>query len=203
MKQLFKIDESEKRRILEMHENATKRNYLMEQGTKPAASKTCFLPDDANQKSDTYSNNLFKDKVNEVCRGLESYNQFFVGKYYFLHIPDTHYYHMLSIGSESLGMSYITKVSKTGKGWWMDTAQFMPAAPITANIQSGKEKTITEYLKGLIPGGSTSLDLKLDSNMYGDYLKNFASIDPNFKKVVTQYKNFSKFNDEFINELVL
>lgn len=30
MKQLFKIDESEKRRILEMHENATKRNYLME-----------------------------------------------------------------------------------------------------------------------------------------------------------------------------
>jgi hypothetical protein len=33
MKQLFKIDESEKRRILEMHENATRRNYLMEQGT--------------------------------------------------------------------------------------------------------------------------------------------------------------------------
>ncbi len=33
MRQLFKIDESEKRRILEMHENATKRNYLMEQPT--------------------------------------------------------------------------------------------------------------------------------------------------------------------------
>ena len=33
MKQLFKIDESEKKRILEMHENATKKNYLMEQGT--------------------------------------------------------------------------------------------------------------------------------------------------------------------------
>ena len=32
MKQLFKIDESEKRRIIEMHENATKRNYLSEQG---------------------------------------------------------------------------------------------------------------------------------------------------------------------------
>ena len=30
MKQLFKIDESEKRRILEMHENATRKNYLME-----------------------------------------------------------------------------------------------------------------------------------------------------------------------------
>jgi hypothetical protein len=40
MKQLFKIDESEKRRIIEMHENATKRNYLSEQGqaTAPAAT---------------------------------------------------------------------------------------------------------------------------------------------------------------------
>jgi hypothetical protein len=33
MRQLFKIDESEKKRILEMHENATKRNYLSEQPT--------------------------------------------------------------------------------------------------------------------------------------------------------------------------
>lgn len=33
MRQLFKIDESEKKRILEMHEKATKKNYLMEQGT--------------------------------------------------------------------------------------------------------------------------------------------------------------------------
>ena len=30
MRQLFKIDESEKKRILEMHENATKKNYLSE-----------------------------------------------------------------------------------------------------------------------------------------------------------------------------
>jgi hypothetical protein len=33
MKQLFKIDESEMKRILEMHENATKKNYLSEQET--------------------------------------------------------------------------------------------------------------------------------------------------------------------------
>jgi hypothetical protein len=33
MRQLFRIDESEKKRILEMHENATKRNYLSEQET--------------------------------------------------------------------------------------------------------------------------------------------------------------------------
>jgi hypothetical protein len=31
MKQLFKIDESEKRRILEMHQTATRKNYLSEQ----------------------------------------------------------------------------------------------------------------------------------------------------------------------------
>ena len=34
MRQLFKIDESEKKRILEMHENATKKNYLGEQTTQ-------------------------------------------------------------------------------------------------------------------------------------------------------------------------
>jgi hypothetical protein len=40
MRQLFKIDESEKKRILEMHENATKRNYLTEQSnTDPLVSK--------------------------------------------------------------------------------------------------------------------------------------------------------------------
>lgn len=36
MKQLFKIDESEKKRILEMHENALKRNYLNEGKPAPA-----------------------------------------------------------------------------------------------------------------------------------------------------------------------
>ena len=37
MRQLFKIDESEKKRILEMHERATKRNYLSEQGNTPGS----------------------------------------------------------------------------------------------------------------------------------------------------------------------
>jgi hypothetical protein len=35
MKQLFKIDETEKKRILEMHENAVKRNYLNENTPAP------------------------------------------------------------------------------------------------------------------------------------------------------------------------
>ena len=38
MRQLFKIDESEKKRILEMHENATKKNYLGEQTTQPTST---------------------------------------------------------------------------------------------------------------------------------------------------------------------
>jgi len=203
MKQLFKIDESEKRRILEMHENATKRNYLMEQGTKPAASKTCFLPDDANQKSTFLSTNLFKDKVNEVCTRLKGSNEFFVGRYYL--VPDKKNaltYEVFTIGGEGMAILPITKVKETGNGWMIDN--LMPPQPIvSATLQSGKEDTITEYLKDLIPGGRTSLDLELDSNMYGDYLKNFASIDPNFKQVVLKYKNFSNYNNEFINELVL
>ena len=35
MKKLFEIDNSEKQRILEMHQNATKKNYLSEQTTTP------------------------------------------------------------------------------------------------------------------------------------------------------------------------
>lgn len=38
MKINLNIDENEKRRILEMHENATKRNYLNEQETPPSAA---------------------------------------------------------------------------------------------------------------------------------------------------------------------
>jgi hypothetical protein len=40
MRQLFKIDESEKKRILEMHENATKKNYLNEQGVPETAASS-------------------------------------------------------------------------------------------------------------------------------------------------------------------
>ena len=40
MRKLFEIDENEKRRILEMHENATKNLYLNEQGTPPSAAST-------------------------------------------------------------------------------------------------------------------------------------------------------------------
>jgi hypothetical protein len=41
MKNLFNdISQEERKRILEMHENATKRNYLMEQGVTPQPSTT-------------------------------------------------------------------------------------------------------------------------------------------------------------------
>lgn len=40
MKKLFEIDENEKKRILEMHETATKNLYLNEQGTPQSAAST-------------------------------------------------------------------------------------------------------------------------------------------------------------------
>jgi len=47
MKRLFEISSQEKQRILEMHESATKRNYLSEQNPQPAASniKRTFVLD--------------------------------------------------------------------------------------------------------------------------------------------------------------
>jgi hypothetical protein len=44
MRQLFKIDESEKRRILEMHERATRKNYLGEQETSTTTGNTGGAP---------------------------------------------------------------------------------------------------------------------------------------------------------------
>jgi hypothetical protein len=44
MKKLFEIDENEKKRILEMHEKATKRNYLSEQETPQTTQPPQQLP---------------------------------------------------------------------------------------------------------------------------------------------------------------
>ena len=49
MRQLFKIDESEKKRILEMHERATKKNYLMEQGTPGSPTPQTTSPPELQQ----------------------------------------------------------------------------------------------------------------------------------------------------------
>ena len=72
MRQLFKIDESEKKRILEMHENATKKNYLMEQ----SSNRTCFSPQDAIM-------NEMVQKDPNLCTKLNGNEEFSVGEYYF------------------------------------------------------------------------------------------------------------------------
>ena len=86
MKQLFKIDESEKRRILEMHENATRKNYLNEQEPtqptqranvphtivdndgRPSTLKTS-LPKIQNMQ-DLAEFNFYKDSPKEVIQSL-------------------------------------------------------------------------------------------------------------------------------------
>jgi hypothetical protein len=60
MRQLFKIDESEKKRILEMHENATKKNYLMEQ-----TIAKCL-----NDKNSNLSDFIQKVGANNLCAML-------------------------------------------------------------------------------------------------------------------------------------
>ena len=60
MRQLFKIDESEKKRILEMHENATKNLYLSEQGTPPQAASPAATGTQIEGK--TYKVEKIKDK---------------------------------------------------------------------------------------------------------------------------------------------
>lgn len=68
MRQLFKIDESEKRRILEMHENATKRNYLMEQPTSS--------PTTPPQQSPEAETEITGEKTIKNLKDNESLNMF-------------------------------------------------------------------------------------------------------------------------------
>ena len=70
MKQLFKIDESEKKRILEMHENATKRNYLSEQET-PATTPPPAQP------GNTTGGEIEGAKTIDKIKDAASLNQFY------------------------------------------------------------------------------------------------------------------------------
>ncbi len=70
MKKLFEIDGNEKRRILEMHENATKRNYLSEQET-PATTPPPAQPQNTTGTEVTGTETI--DKVKDAT----SLNQFY------------------------------------------------------------------------------------------------------------------------------
>jgi hypothetical protein len=50
MKKLFEISSEEKQRILEMHETATKNNYLSEQTTQSVVENTQKLTDNSIHK---------------------------------------------------------------------------------------------------------------------------------------------------------
>lgn len=70
MKKLFEIDGNEKRRILEMHENATKRNYLSEQET-PATTPPPAQPQNTTGAEVTGTETI--DKVKDAA----SLNKFY------------------------------------------------------------------------------------------------------------------------------
>jgi len=67
MKKLFEIDENEKRRILEMHENATKRNYLMEQPVTPPPA----------QPENTTGAEVYGTQTIDKVKDAESLNKFY------------------------------------------------------------------------------------------------------------------------------
>jgi len=81
MRKLFEIDESEKRRILEMHINASKRHYLIEQVTEPTdMSSLTGTPQTINSGNATndweVGENLEKD-INKIIQSVqnETYKQ--------------------------------------------------------------------------------------------------------------------------------
>jgi len=81
MKQLFNIDESEKRRILEMHENATKKNYLNE-----GKIAKCIKDDNTNPSVAKVIGVLGADKLCGVLgtNYAKEIGQGFFGEFYYV-----------------------------------------------------------------------------------------------------------------------
>jgi len=97
MRQLFKIDESEKKRILEMHERATRKNYLMEGKSVP-----CLKDDAKNQGVIDRIVGLMggADKLCAVLgtgkKGGKNVGQGFIGEFYYKAIDNPNSYNAIN-----------------------------------------------------------------------------------------------------------
>jgi len=69
MKKLFEISSEEKQRILEMHESATKKNYLSEQPVQQTQTQTQFTPNGVTINGKTYY-------LPEIIKDENSLNKF-------------------------------------------------------------------------------------------------------------------------------
>lgn len=182
MRQLFKIDESEKKRILEMHENATKKNYLIEQGT------TNCIEDDSVKKANQLTNN----NITEFCNSLRGNQDFGLGLYYYVPVgANGNYFNFFSVVNDGLGYSELGSLRKVGRDnkWKIQHDFSYTENEINPrNLTSGSVFNIFKGLKNF------AQDKNLNPEKFSEYLSNLVNINPWFKNALITYKNFLNTN---------
>ena len=183
MKRLFEIDENEKRRILEMHENATKNLYLMEQAT----SKFCF----ADSMSDGLVKAFSGGNPKEICEKLKTMREFYNGKYYFkptgenevgIYTPNGAIYPTL------MGFLTYKLDGKGGIKWGYDTAMTKITSPDKATLTYMKTMNLTPqqvltYIRDF------ASEKNLDGNLFNEFMSNFLNSNPDAKQGFTNILN--------------
>ena len=185
MKQLFKIEESEKRRILEMHENATKRNYLMEQGTQ----QNCFR-----QEDQTKIATMFDNKVSELCSNLNNTEEFYLGKYYLKPVDrndsDTKKnWNVYTVGGNGLGITEMgaIKLTTSKDKWFYEGFNTRNTPTVDTSLRNDLTQ-MSEFLTSFLPENQTSFD----RTIFKEYLVNLSEIEPEFKETIKNYINTLK-----------
>jgi hypothetical protein len=174
MKKLFEISSEEKQRILEMHESATKKNYLSEDTVQK------ILP----PKPEILKPLGVSFKINDILSVWQSQSQGFTGNYYWV----------ASVSGEAYGASYIHIKSLM---WYGDLRDFFTLRYIPQQKQwellksdvstSGMRVEMNEILRTLViynptneyvMGGSAATKYKLNNATYDTYVKAYVTNNP-------------------------
>jgi len=182
MRQLFKIDESEKKRILEMHENATKKNYLMEQGTG-----NCI----ANESQDK-AKQLTNNNITEFCNSLRSNQDFGLGLYYYVPYEDAQgkKFIFFSVVNDELGYQELGGLKLTTNNKWFIQHDFSYTQN-EINPRNLTPSSVFNIFNGLKNLASSK---NLNPERFTEYLSNLVNINPWFKNALITYKNFLNTN---------
>jgi hypothetical protein len=191
MKKLFEIDENEKRRILEMHETATKNLYLGEQATQKGG---CLAPQ---TRTDSSKEIAALGGESNLCKILGTSNNPLVGDSYY----GTFYFKgyeaengIPEVKVYKLNTKFFLREVGTfryllNQGWIttgaMEIEPTTTVLPKDGKIDGISSEVILRFIE------NTANDNRLDSTKYLDFLKSVLG-NEFYKKTLEYIVNFSK-----------
>jgi hypothetical protein len=209
MKKLFEIDNSEKQRILEMHQNATKKNYLSEQNTPnktdaPAQGKTYFTPEQMG---------LTQENLNYILANSDQTTTFT--------FPGNKNLYLLEYGKsgdkESFNIVVITlgPVYQRGNNNVKLGIQFFYRGKGTISIANkkiwqldtpfakawGEDDTSQEALNNFVAVSSIPSGINADANVIAQYVNDSISSKPTYKEFLIPMFNKTKIPSGMLSSL--